>query len=295
MSRKRQIGDLTDSQPHDDLIFTSNAINDRSSTFIGRYSPTANARTLQASPDFKDATHRMTAWRKPSNQRVIAAGSQSQRRLYDTGSDDDGEKYGGKKLENLLDDMQVEGAVVVARWYGGVMLGPVRFTHIESCAREAILQSRKVKSVEDGQVEKRQKMQQEDDKVRKAKLEQLLPQRDSSISVLRGLLAEKSMVNGAVDKPPSTPGRQLDYSKMPLAALIKLEKARDATIAFLLEQISNAEAACAAKDAPGTVKDEQTAISGPPAVEIDSNGDAQKVETTIQESADDPIISIVAA
>ncbi len=77
----------------------------------------------------------MAAWRKPSKQRAL---SKNLPRLFETGSDDDGERYAGKKLERVLEEAGVEGAVVVARWYGGVLLGPVRFTHIEECAREAI-------------------------------------------------------------------------------------------------------------------------------------------------------------
>lgn len=246
MSRKRQAADLAGSSGPTEDFYTSDPINDRSSTFIGRYSPTANAKALQASSDFKDASHRMIAWRKPSTQRVIASASQPRRQLYESGFDDDGEKYGGKKLEKLLDDMQVEGCVVVARWYGGVMLGPVRFTHIESCAREAILRSRAVVATVDPQAEKRRKVQEEEDNTaRKAKLERVLQQRDQSITVLRALLAEKSGSSGGSDKMPATPVKAMDYSKMPLAPLVKLEKARDATIGFLLEQISRAEAAVA--------------------------------------------------
>src|SRR5271155_814589 len=133
-------------------IFRSAAIEDRASTFIALYSPTLSAKSLQANADFKSASHRIAAWRKPGKQRSL-----SQQLLYESGHDDDGEKYAGKKLESLLQAMNAEGAVVVARWYGGVLLGPVRFTHIESCAREAILKwrdehARKRQNVEDKEV-----------------------------------------------------------------------------------------------------------------------------------------------
>ncbi|CCM03926.1 uncharacterized protein FIBRA_06078 [Fibroporia radiculosa] len=54
-----------------------------------------------------------------------------------TGSDDDGERYaGGKVLKVMQNEGVIDAVVVVSRWYGGVMLGPVRFTHFETCARE---------------------------------------------------------------------------------------------------------------------------------------------------------------
>ena len=130
------------------------------------------------------------------------------------------------------------------------MLGPIRFTHIESCAREAILQSRKGTNIDNGPVEKRQKLQDEDEAARGVKLQQVLQQRDQSISVLRGLLAEKSNSISKNEKTATTPAKQMEYCKMPLGALVKLEKARDATIGFLLEQISKAEAASASEERP---------------------------------------------
>jgi len=30
----------------------------------------------------------------------------------------------------------IDAVVVVSRWFGGIMLGPTRFTHIETCAAE---------------------------------------------------------------------------------------------------------------------------------------------------------------
>ena len=119
----------------------------------------------------------------PSNQRAL-----NSHRLFDTGHDDDGEKYGGKTLEKVLSSADVEGAVVVARWYGGVMLGPVRFDHIKACAQEAIagwIQERERRV-------KRQRVQDKDE--RRQGLIRVLPERDESIIVLRGLLAEKRVL-----------------------------------------------------------------------------------------------------
>jgi len=179
----------------------------------------------------------MGAWRKPSTQRSIVPGG---RKIYETGFDDDGEKFGGKRLEKLLEDMQVEGAVVVARWYGGVMLGPVRFTHIESCGRVAIREC--MSNGEEGV--KRVKTESEAKVVDRKKLEQVLTARDASITVLRGLLAEKlaAATSGNDEKKvSSSPAKTPNYSNIPVGALERLEKARDATLAWLLQEIDKAE------------------------------------------------------
>ncbi|KFM24593.1 Protein IMPACT [Auxenochlorella protothecoides] len=56
-------------------------------------------------------------------------------------SDDDGESAAGGRLLHLL---QITGAqdvcVVVSRWYGGIQLGPARFTHINNAARQLLVQ-----------------------------------------------------------------------------------------------------------------------------------------------------------
>jgi len=205
-------------------IFRSEAIEDRASTFIALYSPTLSAKSLQANADFKSASHRIAAWRKPGKQRSL-----SQQLLYESGHDDDGEKYAGKKLESLLQAMNAEGAVVVARWYGGVLLGPVRFTHIESCAREAILKWR------DEHARKRQNVE---DKEVTARLIKSLLERDESIDVLRNLLAEKQKKTILdVTSPP----RKMDYSALPLRVLQQLDKTRDTTISWILKEIDKAE------------------------------------------------------
>ena len=50
--------------------------------------------------------------------------------------DDDGEDAAGGRLLHLLQILDVKNAVVVvSRWYGGIKLGPARFTHINNAAR----------------------------------------------------------------------------------------------------------------------------------------------------------------
>lgn len=50
--------------------------------------------------------------------------------------DDDGEDAAGGRLLHLLQILDIKNTViVVSRWYGGVKLGPARFTHINNAAR----------------------------------------------------------------------------------------------------------------------------------------------------------------
>lgn len=63
---------------------------------------------------------------------------------------DDGEDGAGRKIAELLANMMKADAtanerqqgvvLIVSRWYGGTLLGPKRFAHIASAAREVMLQ-----------------------------------------------------------------------------------------------------------------------------------------------------------
>lgn len=357
-------------------IFASSPITDRASTFIAHFHPhdprqpspskstTQTIKSFQNDPAFSTADHRMAAWRRASTQRTLLPTGGASGVTYTTSSDDDGEKYAGKRLEKVLNELNVQGTVVVARWYGGVLLGPVRFTHIENVARDAIARwtrsvggagagdahsgggGKRVKTGDDsspasgspakGAPTEAQKAADEATRVRLA--EQLV-YRDNSIAVLRALLAEKkneqhqqridesstqklqqqqqqesidpavagsspapgsnilkgkgnlasqsaspadatppsasaaraaetdavskhtsiststSPINPSSVSPPPPPStatanntatkphaQPLDYTALPLARLRQLEKARDATIAFILKQIDKAEA-----------------------------------------------------
>jgi hypothetical protein len=225
-------------------IFISRTIDDRSSSFVAYYSPTQSAKTLQATPALQDASHRVLAWRKASTQRTLSG----EKQIFSTGSDDDGERYAGKKLERLMTDMAVEGAVVVARWYGGVLLGPVRFTHMETLAKEAIDAWKEDVGLVPAKRAKAEPDPSTDEQTR-AKLIKQLKARDQNIVVLRGLLAKKTSEDPN-DVPESsstklqehpTPTKVIDYSKMTLMALRQLEKARDKTLEWILKQIDDAE------------------------------------------------------
>jgi hypothetical protein len=160
--------------------------------------------------------------------------------LYDLGHDDDGEKWAGARLQHVLSDTDVEGVVVVARWYGGQNIGPIRFTHIENTAKEAIWKYKTSQSeMQQEQATKKQKL--EEESARK-ELEKNLRERDLNIFVLRGLLREKNAKLSGDDPAPPTPQKPPpDYGKMSYEALKKVDKARDATIAFILKQIDKVD------------------------------------------------------
>lgn len=217
--------------------FRSDSIEDRSSVFVAIYSPTLSPKALQALPEFKSASHRISAWRKPSSQRSLSSET-----LFEMGHDDDGEKYGGTALEKVLISMDVQGAVVVARWYGGVMLGSVRFDHMKICASEA------VKMWLDENERRVKKMKAETDEKERKRLLSVLGERDQSITVLRGLLTEKMRPGSSQDSGKSSAAKAPDYAAMPLATLEKLEQVRDKTIGWVLDQIEKAEEAELEKD-----------------------------------------------
>lgn len=94
-------------------LFRSSSIEDRESTFVAAFSPTLSSKELQGHPEFKTASHRIVAWRKRSGQQTLGTAASQ---IYNTGYDDDGEKYAGKRLERVLNELHVEGSVICARW-----------------------------------------------------------------------------------------------------------------------------------------------------------------------------------
>ena len=261
MSQKRKRSPEPQSEPNVE-IFRSAPIEDRSSTFIGLFSPSLKPKHLQRLEEISSASHKILGHRRESNQQPITGGVR-----YVTDHDDDGEKYAGKRVAKVLDSMQVTGTCVVARWYGGVLLGPVRFEHIENCAKEAV---RKWQDLVAEERSKRRK--EEEDATQKAKLVKVLAERDQSVTVLRTLAAETeakvkrakappntndqdidgTLANGNTEQQPKQSSAEvkpeIDYTGMPLERLKALEKARDATLSFLLKRIDKAEAELAARD-----------------------------------------------
>ncbi|CAI6341663.1 unnamed protein product [Periconia digitata] len=217
--------------------FRSSRIIEGTSSFEAAFSTEVSAKALQTLPEFASATHRIAAWRRRSRQKSLMPDTKI---LYDLGYDDDGEKYAGSRLQSVLNDSQVQGEIVVARWYGGQNIGPIRFTHIENAAKQAIWSWKAAaESEEKEQTAKKRKL--EEEKSRKD-LETNLRERDLNIFVLRTLLADKkARLNKSEPAPPTPQKPPPDYATLSAEALGRIDKARDATIAFILKQIDNVE------------------------------------------------------
>ncbi|PNJ81020.1 IMPACT isoform 2, partial [Pongo abelii] len=62
----------------------------------------------------------------------------------------DGETAAGGRLLHLMEILNVKNVmVVVSRWYGGILLGPDRFKHINNCARNILVEKNYTNSPEE--------------------------------------------------------------------------------------------------------------------------------------------------
>ena len=131
------------------------------------------------------------------------------------------------------------------------MLGPVRFEHIERCAREAIAGAKAGSTINEPAAKRAKLEASDDDEHVRQRLIQTLGDRDESVRVLRGLLVDKQGVLALLrygmddDRLQSKQGSpvkvQGSYEGMGAARLRTLEKARDATLAWILGQIEGVE------------------------------------------------------
>ncbi len=120
-------------------IISGEPIVDRKSTFqahLGRISKESEVNVfmnkLKENRKILRASHNIMAYRIEGSQK----GS------YIQDNDDDGENEAGGRLMHLLQILDVKNIiVVVSRWYGGILLGPDRFKHINNCARELIVKA----------------------------------------------------------------------------------------------------------------------------------------------------------
>ncbi|CAI5755657.1 unnamed protein product [Candida verbasci] len=114
----------------------SDPIIDRNSTFIAYARRVNNLQDAQdllinlvTDKKISKATHNISSWRIKMDNGVS----------YQDW-DDDGETAAGSRLLHLLQMMDVWNIlIVVSRWYGGIHLGPDRFKHINSAARDVII------------------------------------------------------------------------------------------------------------------------------------------------------------
>ncbi|XP_041863374.1 protein IMPACT [Melanotaenia boesemani] len=115
-----------------------NAITDRRSTFQPHLAPVVSPRQvkrvlekLYENKKIASATHNIYAYR------IYCEDKHS----FLQDCEDDGETAAGGRLLHLLQILDVRNVlVVVSRWYGGILLGPDRFKHINNCARNILVE-----------------------------------------------------------------------------------------------------------------------------------------------------------
>ncbi|KAI5824266.1 ribosomal protein S5 domain 2-like protein [Schizophyllum commune Tattone D] len=136
---------ITHSKPPPTPIATSLEIRDRASIFVGtifRVSSLADVHRCVAhlrhiTHGSRPATHEMHAWRIMQTKAGRTGLGGPDDFELNTGSKDDGEQWAGNRILRVMEAQGVlDAVVVVSRWYGGTMLGPTRFDHIETCATE---------------------------------------------------------------------------------------------------------------------------------------------------------------
>ncbi|KAL9138203.1 MAG: hypothetical protein Q9175_000579 [Cornicularia normoerica] len=128
----------------------SSAVTEKKSTFVARACSVTSpaqakacvAHLLDSDKRAAKASHHITAYRIRA---LSTAESMSEVTYQDY--DDDGENAAGARVLHLLQVMNVwDVLVVVSRWYGGVKLGPDRFSIINNVAREAVVEGGWTKS-----------------------------------------------------------------------------------------------------------------------------------------------------
>ncbi|NXU49361.1 IMPCT protein, partial [Turnix velox] len=119
-------------------IHHGNPITDRRSTFQAHLAPVVTPRQVKTvleklyeNKKIASATHNIYAYRIYCEDK--------QTFLQDC--EDDGETAAGGRLLHLMQILNVHNVlVVVSRWYGGILLGPDRFKHINNCARNILVE-----------------------------------------------------------------------------------------------------------------------------------------------------------
>ncbi|XP_051019710.1 protein IMPACT isoform X2 [Acomys russatus] len=113
-------------------------ITDRRSTFQAHVAPVACPEQvklvlgkLYENKKIASATHNIYAYR------IYCEDKQTFLQDFE----DDGETAAGGRLLHLMEILNVKNVlVVVSRWYGGILLGPDRFKHINNCARNILVE-----------------------------------------------------------------------------------------------------------------------------------------------------------
>ncbi|PRP77627.1 hypothetical protein PROFUN_00488 [Planoprotostelium fungivorum] len=135
---------IEESSDEEDMNFTRIMVGepfvDRKSKFQGFIAPVTSKEqvdemlyTLKRNKRIREATHNILAYRF---EKTLADG----RIIMNEDRDDDGETGAGDKLLFMMQRTDVKNvAVVVTRWFGGIMLGADRFKDITNVGKEMVL------------------------------------------------------------------------------------------------------------------------------------------------------------
>ncbi|KAJ2922669.1 hypothetical protein H1R20_g14410, partial [Candolleomyces eurysporus] len=217
-------------KPVSEPVFTSSEIHDRGSVFVANIYHANTQQEAKARVDqmkaivhsTKPATHEMSAWRcmVPKPGRSGLGGPEDFE--LQSGSKDDGERWAGGKILNVMETLGIlDAVIIVSRWYGGELLGPARFSHIEECAMEV---ARKFKDQEE-LVELRALLETLDDLL--ATLREEHQQLSSSTSA--------ATPSSSTDSPQASSSskislRKPNYASLDIAKARRLIRARESAI-----------------------------------------------------------------
>lgn len=123
------------------------AITDRRSTFQPHLAPVVTPKQVKMvleklceNKKIASATHNIYAYRI----------YRQDKNCFLQDCEDDGETAAGGRLLHLMQILDVRNVmVVVSRWYGGILLGPDRFKHINNCARNILVEEGYAASTDD--------------------------------------------------------------------------------------------------------------------------------------------------
>jgi putative IMPACT (imprinted ancient) family translation regulator len=113
--------------------FHSSSIIDRKSKFV------AHAKEVTTKEEAEAFWRKVQATEKGATHNILAYRLQLSDGNFMEEYHDDGETYAGNRVLTLLKTLDARNVVVVVtRWFGGQLLGPVRFEHILKCSREVL-------------------------------------------------------------------------------------------------------------------------------------------------------------
>lgn len=180
-----------------------------------------------------------------------------------SGSMDDGERWAGDRTLKVMQNLAViDAVVVVSRWYGGTLLGPSRFDHIEICTaevcrafkrseelRESITTLETLDVLLEGLREELKALQQQQEAIPKPSGPTAIIVGDSesqrpSSSHGKGFTPEKgsSRQDSGLAQQQAEKKKQ-NYSSVDLAKARRLIKSRESAIKWVKDSLNNLRAA----------------------------------------------------